>query len=141
MKPRLILLFLLPALLFCEGERHPIPEFSFQFTIDITNPEFSDLQAIPGYVYVTGGAYEKGIIIYRKDFDKFAAYDRSCPHDPETGLIEVVEANIGLAVDSVCGSEFSLQFDGTVQKGPSKHPLKMYNTQYNPNTHLLEVYN
>lgn len=135
------LFFMLFAFHACTDEPHKIPEITFDFTIDIDMPEYSDLSSVLGYAYVTGGAYENGIIIYRKNFEEFYAYDRSCPYNPKNGILEVSKDNEMIATDTVCGSKFNLFQGGSIIKGPAKRSLKQYQTQFNPNSNLLRVYN
>ena len=125
----------------CEENRRNIPDIPVNFEIDLNDPEYSDLQGIPSFIYVTGGAYDKGIIIYRESIEDFYAFDRSCPYDPQKGQVSVDEDNITLAKDSVCGSEFSLMSGGNVANGPAGRGLKEYEADFNRNTMTLRVYN
>lgn len=120
-------------------ETVPYAYVNFSFNID-RDPSYYALRATGGYVSVTGGALSNGIIIYRSG-DTFYAYDRTCPYDPEKGVVTVVRSNSILAKDAVCGSEFSMPLGGQVQKGPSVRPLKQYQVSYNSLTGDVYVYN
>ena len=114
-----------------------IPYVYVDFYISIANPQFVSLNAVGGWVYVTGGS--KGIIVYRKSNDEFAAYDRHCPYQPENACsILSVSASGTTATDSCCGSEFLL-IDVSVLKQPSSYPMLRYQTLFNGSQ--LHVFN
>ncbi|MEA2043470.1 MAG: hypothetical protein U9N85_13095 [Bacteroidota bacterium] len=121
------------------NNNNPIPDVFVDIEIDLNNPDFYSLQAVGNYEYITGGV--NGIILYRKSFDEFMAFERTCPHDPEIGIV-TVDAERHTAVDSIaCGSEFSLLIDGAVTKGPSGFPLKFYKVVYNNQLQVLRITN
>ena len=120
----------------CKTPENKIPYVYVDFTIDLDNPEYYELNAIGNYVYVTGGV--SGIVIYRDSRDIFFAYERACPYDPECGRVTVDEDSYRL-VDTCCGSEFSLTMDGAVLKGPAEMPLRKYNVFYYQATNSLRI--
>ncbi len=132
--------FLLTLLLFfsCKNGANKIPYVYVDFTIDLNKPEYVDLSVPGGYLYLTGGF--RGIVVYRVDFDEFKAYERACPYDPDCGRVNVIPDSL-IAVDSCCGSEFSLKYDGVVLKGPAREPLMQYKAIYYPNSNLLRITN
>jgi nitrite reductase/ring-hydroxylating ferredoxin subunit len=114
-----------------------IPYVYVDFYIPISNPQFINLNAVGGWVYVTGGS--KGIIIYRKSNDEFGAYDRHCPFMPENSCsILKVSSSGTTAIDTCCGSEFLL-IDGSVLKAPSNYPMLRYQTLFDGNQ--LHIFN
>lgn len=114
-----------------------IPYVYVDFYIPISNPQFINLNAVGGWVYVTGGS--KGIIIYRKSNDEFVAYDRHCPYMPENSCSQLkVSSSSTTAIDTCCGSEFLL-VDGSVLKQPSSYPMLRYQTLFDGNQ--LRVFN
>lgn len=114
-----------------------IPFVAVDFTIDITSTFYTELSAVGGYVYVTGGY--KGIVIYRLSMDEFLAYDRCCPFDPKVPCERVEMESSGLTlIDSCCGSRFNI-LDGSVIEGPATHLLRQYFTYYDGR--YLRVYN
>ncbi len=114
-----------------------IPYVYVDFTIAVSNPQFVNLNAVGGWVYVTGGS--KGIIVYRKSNDEFGAYDRHCPYLPENACSQLnVSASGTTAIDTCCGSEFLL-VDGSVLKQPSSYPMLRYQTFFDGN--LLHIFN
>jgi len=133
----LIFIFLPQA---CKNEDVMVPYVPVSFTINLNDPKFIDLNVSGNAVYVTGGV--RGIIIYRKSQDQFSAYDRCCTFDPDVTSAKVFfHSNPMEVIDTVCGSTYSLVFDGMNSKGPAKYPLKQYQTLFDPTWNTLYVYN
>jgi len=137
---RIFILFILvlSVLSGCKKNDETIPNVSVNFTIDVTSIQYTNLQVVGGWVYVTGGV--NGIIIRHNDTDQFLAYDRTCPyHASQNNRVQIISSNPLLVIDSVCGSKFSL-FDGLPLSGSSaKAPLKSYNADFDGR--YLHVYN
>ena len=113
----------------CDRENeHPVPFRYVDFSINVESTMHIELNTINGFAYYSGGY--RGIIVYRASQDEFMAFDRACPHHPfeEHALVRVFDSPI--AIDTLCGSRFLL-LDGSVIDGPSRHPLKRYNTYFN----------
>src|SRR5438552_18696350 len=85
-----------------------IPNVYVDFTIYTTDPAFVKLNAIGGWVYVTGGS--KGIIIYHQSVDQYMAYDRNCTYNPTgaNAIVQVDTANNVTVFDKSCGSKFNI---------------------------------
>ncbi|MCC7302214.1 MAG: hypothetical protein IT233_06210 [Bacteroidia bacterium] len=128
---RTCLWLIVPLLLLsCRREKPSIPYIYVDFYVNITDPNFSALNAVSGYVYVTGGS--KGIILYRKGANEFMAYDRHCPYDPDASCSRCVVETSGLLVkDDCCGSVYLIT-DGSPSSGPgtSSDPLLQYHTTF-----------
>lgn len=123
----------------CKETQDTIPTVYVDIQIDLTDPQYYELNSIGSYVYITGGV--NGIILYRLSADEFKAYERTCPYDPECGKVFVDDYNF-LAKDTICcGSEFSLMIDGAVSEGPSLRPLRNYTAIYNQNLQMLRITN
>ncbi len=123
----------------CDENKNPIPTVYVDIYIDLNDPLYYDLQSVGSYVYITGGV--NGILIYRSSADEFRAYERTCPYDPDCGIVSVDEASLN-AVDSLCcKSEFSLLLDGAVSQGPSQFPLRAYTCIYDMNAQILHIKN
>src|SRR5262249_50208243 len=76
----------------CKKEdSNDIPNVLVNFTIYVTDPQFSALNAVGGYVYVTGGV--KGIVIYRHTLDEFFAIERNCSYLPSNGTQVSVDSS------------------------------------------------
>ncbi len=112
----------------CETDDQVIPNTYVNFAIYLDQPQFIDLNAVGGAVYVTGGV--RGIIIYRKSFSEFVAVDRACPNNPYDERV-ILDETRTMAIDTVCGSQFSLSLNGAVIHGPASIPLKAYSARYN----------
>ena len=114
-----------------------IPYVYVNFYLNPNSTQYSELNNVGGYIYVTGGV--RGIILYRKTIDDFVALERNCPYQPlnACATVEVEQSGL-LAIDSCCGSEF-LIIDGSLVTGPATTQLKLYQTSYDGNN--LHVYN
>lgn len=140
LKPVIFVFFVLVFVLFspqCKKDEDQIPNAYVNFYIDVTSTQYIGLNNIGGYVYVTGGV--RGIIIYRRSFDEFMAYERDCPYQPSNScaLVEVDNSAV-MVVDSCCGSQFLL-LDGSIIQGPATTMLKQYQTAFDGST--LHVFN
>jgi len=133
-----LLLFLVSAS--CKKTKnHPIPSIPFDITIDMSLPSYTDLNGIGGWTYVNGGI--KGIIVYRRSYDVFVAFERQSPEDPDntcaTGLTP--DSSNFLQLNDACsGATFSL-YDGSPISG-SEWGLRQYQTSWNGGN-LLRIYN
>jgi nitrite reductase/ring-hydroxylating ferredoxin subunit len=132
--------YILPLLLLvtaCKKDDQGVPNVSVNLYIYTTDPNFVNLNAVGGWVYITGGS--RGILVYRSSNSEFKAYDRHCPYKPEDacGRVEVDSSNIQV-VDNCCGSKF-IMTDGTVTQGPAGMPLKQYGTSFDGS--VLHIYN
>ncbi|MDQ3047471.1 MAG: hypothetical protein M3R27_08000 [Bacteroidota bacterium] len=121
----------------CKKDENSIPNTAVDIYIYTNNPSFIDLNAVGGWVYITGGV--RGILIYRKSTSEFMAYDRNCTYQPNDPCATVVVDNSNIiARDTCCNSQFSM-VDGSVIQAPAGLPLKGYNTTFDGN--VLHIYN
>ncbi len=134
----MVLLLALPVSSGCNKEgRERVPPVYVNFTVDVMSGQFSDLQLIGGWVYVTGGY--RGIILYRNSMDEIVALDRTSTYKPESqGNQVVVEQGSPIAADTINGMRYLLM-DGSVIEGPVNIPLKRYGTSFNGI--VVHVYN
>jgi nitrite reductase/ring-hydroxylating ferredoxin subunit len=148
--------FLITAILFiytqgCEKDKNDvIPDVYIDFTIDLSDPEFRDLNAAGNFVVVdastnnfgqrAAGFSGNGIIIYHAMPGEFYAFDRTCPHDYVTeGTVVKVDVDGVYATCPVCGTSYALPSYGNPSEGPGRHRLKNYKTSFNANG--LRVWN
>ncbi|MFH0893313.1 MAG: hypothetical protein V2A54_02665 [Bacteroidota bacterium] len=125
--------FLLLGVLSCKKDKDGVPDVAVDIYIDLNSYVYTNLNAVGGYVYVTGGYKNKGIIVYRRSIDEFKAYDRSCTYDPDNDCRLTVMTS-GLEVwDSCCGSKYIIT-DGTPTNKPATLPMKAYQTILSGNT-------
>lgn len=120
-----------------------IPDVYVDFTIDLADPEFVNLNAIGGTVtineltnnfgYRAAGFSGNGIIVHA-GVDEFFAYDRTCPHDyTENGSavrINLDGTNTLYAICPECKTKYGLPVNGTPVEGVGRYPLKNYKTSY-----------
>ena len=112
----------------CEKNEDIIPYVRVNLVLYLSDPQFNPLNAVGGWVYVSGGS--KGLIVYRKSNDEFTALDRHCTYLPENACSRVeVDASQIMAKDSCCGSTFLIT-DGSVTNSPATLPLKFYQTSF-----------
>src|SRR5271156_4875254 len=71
----------------CKKDSSAIPNVFVDFYVYLTQPSFANLNAVGGWVAVTGGV--KGIIVFKKNSTEFAAYERDCPYDPDAANARV----------------------------------------------------
>jgi len=140
MKVRIIL-FLFAALVFsCRKNRnHPVPSIPFEITINMNLPSYNALQGVGGWTYVTGGS--KGIIVYRKSYDEFMAFDRHSPAEGGTECTTPLTPNEDnfLELDDICsGAKFSL-YDGSAISG-SELGLRQYQALWD-GSNLIRISN
>lgn len=122
----------------CHKKNDVIPDVVVDFTIDILDPRFVQLNAIGGSIMVNSstnneryaGGYNGSGIIITKGPDDFYAYDRTCPHDYELDK-SVVAVNIdqngfAKAVCPKCKTVYELISFGTPSSGVGRYPLKNY---------------
>ena len=133
-----IFLLLLPFILsYCSCKKNemgpnPVPYKSVYTVIDITVPQYANLQS-PGIpVSLPGG--NKGIIVVQ-DFDgTFYAFDRTCPYhiNSPCGIINASIDGINFVCGSYSGKTFNAccsstyRFNGTWSNGPTTYNLKAY---------------
>lgn len=138
MKPLFLSITLIVLLsISCKKDKEVIPNVPIDLYVYTNDPQFIDLNAVGGWVYVAGGS--RGIIIYRKSNDEFMTYDRHCTYQPNNSCarVEVNSSDI-IAVDSCCGSQFVIT-DGSVSNGPASQPLRAYQNTYDGT--VLHIYN
>lgn len=118
-------------------EQGGVPYTQVDFTINVNNPAYADIQVPGGWLYLTGGS--QGILVYRRSIDEFMAFDRHCPYQPGDNCRVSVDSTEVIARDAdCCGSAF-LIIDGSVTQGPAATSLKQYHTLFNGTN--LRIYN
>ena len=119
-----------------------IPDVYVNFKLDLSDPQFTDLNALGGTVLInaktnnwpySGGYDDNGIIIHAW-VDEFFAYDRTCPHDyVVNGLSIKVNIDPTNSLDAICpqcSTYYALSAGGTPAKGIGQYPLKNYKTSF-----------
>jgi hypothetical protein len=142
-----IIFFLIPilvaiSLISCKKNKNDvIPDTYVDFTIDLNDPDFIDLQSITNHKIITkatnnwgyrsAGWNDNGIIVFRATLDEFYAYDRTCPYDfAVNGLNIVVNVDFINAICPQCSTKYALSAGGVPFSGPGNYPLKNYKTGF-----------
>jgi nitrite reductase/ring-hydroxylating ferredoxin subunit len=127
----------------CNKKNDVIPDVYVDFTLDLYDPQFVDLNAIGGSDTIdartnnwgSGAAgYNGNGIIVSRGVDEFFAYDRTCPHDYEVNTLSIKVSidpkNFAKAVCPKCHTTYELLSFGTPASGPGRYPLKNYRTNF-----------
>lgn len=136
----ILFLFIISIFQSCKKEKETVPYAEVDITLNLNNAKYYELNTIGGYIYLTAQYPSKGIIVYRKSFEEYLAYERSCTYDPEGSCCAVdVEDDGVYAIDSCCNSRFLLLDGSPYEDGPASMPLKQYRT--NADGSYLHIYN
>lgn len=139
---KLIILFFLISLVSCENKyKSPIPDVPVEIGLNMLSydPTFGSVindtliftypRQFPPFRVGYGGV----LIVVGYDDNlstRYFAYDLACPYEVDPN-VRVYPNEEGYAVCRKCGSEFFITDGwGRVSKGPSKFPLKRYQTDY-----------
>ncbi|PID88095.1 MAG: hypothetical protein CSB06_01240 [Bacteroidia bacterium] len=123
----------------CKEKRSDIPDVYVDIVLDLNDPLYSDLLVPNAYLLITGGV--NGILVYHSANDEMYAFERTCPHDPDCGIVEVDEKDMTAVDTQCCQSAFSMLIGGAVSRGPSRFPLKNYRCQYYPELRQVRIRN
>lgn len=107
------------------NEQLGIPYVKVDKYIYLQSPDGIPLNQVGGWVYLDGGS--RGIIIYRRAFDEYVAFDRHCTWEPQKPCGRVsTDTSVTVVLNcACCESRFSL-IDGTSIKGPASRSLLPY---------------
>ena len=108
----------------CNSKDDYIEEVYVNILIDLSLPEYSDLQISGNSIFIEGGV--EGIIIYHGVGDHYKVYDRNCSYEPSLACSQIDSVNAGIAYCGCCTSAFLLAQDGAVANSPALLPLKEY---------------
>ena len=108
----------------CNSKDDYIAEVYVNILIDLSLPEYSDLQVSGNSIFIKGGV--EGIIIYHGIGDDYKVYDRNCSYEPSIACSHIDSVNAGIAYCGCCTSAFLLAQDGAVANSPALLPLKEY---------------
>ena len=136
MKIRILALF---CLLFfsCQKEEDYIQNVMVDVNLNLTLPEFSDLQTVGNYVFITGGV--KGIIVYRQGFDSYKTYDRNCSFEPSLSCARIDSVNSSIAICQCCNSMFLLGQNGeNIEKNNTEVQILSKKEIFHKNTGSLQ---
>ena len=121
----------------CTSKENYIAEVYVNILIDLSLPEYSDLQVSGNSIFIEGGV--EGIIIYHGVGDDYKAYDRNCSYEPSLTCSVIDSVNAGIAYCGCCTSAFLLGQDGAAANSPALLPLKKYDWTWEGN--LMRIFN
>jgi hypothetical protein len=131
------LIILLLLFIHCGDSNEYIQNVYVNIEIDLSLPEFSNLNTIGNSMFLEGG--NKGIIIYSFSNYEYKIYDRNCSYEPSLSCSYVDSINSTIAFCGCCSSAFLLDQNGSAANSPAILPLKQYN--YSLNNTILNIYN
>lgn len=132
-----ILAFICLLFFSCQKEEDYIQDVIVNIDLNLSLPQFSELQTVGNHVFINGGV--KGIIVYHQAFDLYKTYDRSCTHQPSLNCAKIDSVNSSIGICSCCDSKFLLGQNGQAIDGPALLPLKQYPNNLSGN--FLHIYN
>ena len=121
----------------CNTKDDYIQDIYVNIRVDLSLPEYSDLQASGSSIFIEGGV--KGIIIYHGVGNHYKVFDRNCSYEPSLSCSKIDTINAGIATCGCCDSAFLLSNDASVINSPALLPLKAYNFNYNDP--ILRIFN
>ena len=123
----------------CGDKNLVVPYVYVHFEVYLNDPDMQELIPIGGKVFVNGG--HRGIVIYRRTLEEFAAYDRACTYHPnEECRVQDGETWGELECDC-CDSKYQLFQDGFPSEGPATIGLHKYKVTYYKNSETLVISN
>ena len=131
------LIILLLLFIHCGDSNEYIQNVYVDIEIDLSLPEFSNLNTIGNSMFLEGG--NKGIIIYSFSDYEYKIYDRNCSYEPSLSCSYIDSINSTIAFCGCCSSAFLLDQNGSAANSPAILPLKQYN--YSLNNTILNIYN
>jgi nitrite reductase/ring-hydroxylating ferredoxin subunit len=130
MKKYILLLLALPLFLGCSNDdfrntNRFIPDYNFDFAIDMNLPQYSNLLYVANPVPVYASGIGLNGVVVMNTGSGYVAFELTCPNQPVTECSELTLKGI-LAKCPCDDVEYSL-FDGTpATKGAVKYGLKAY---------------
>ena len=137
MKQAKFLIIFLLSIFSCGDSNNYIRNVYVDVEIDLSLPEFSNLNTVGNSLFIEGG--NKGIIIYRHSNYEYKIYDRNCSYEPNLDCSYIDSVNSIIAFCGCCSSAFLLDQNGSAANSPAVLPLKEYN--YSLNNTLLHIFN
>tara|TARA_B100002052_G_C15486926_1_gene421102 strand:+ start:25 stop:438 length:414 start_codon:yes stop_codon:yes gene_type:complete len=137
MKQAKFLMIFLLSIFSCGDSNNYIRNVYVDVEIDLSLPEFSNLNTVGNSLFIEGG--NKGIIIYRHSNYEYKIYDRNCSYEPNLDCSYIDSVNSIIAFCGCCSSAFLLDQNGSAANSPAVLPLKQYN--YSLNNTLLHIFN
>ena len=124
MKSSLYIIIISILIASCNSKDDYIAEVYVNILIDLSLPEYSNLQVSGNSIFIEGGV--EGIIIYHGVGNDYRVYDRNCSYEPSLACSYIDSINATLAYCGCCTSVFLLDQDGIPVNPPALSPLKEY---------------
>ena len=121
----------------CNSKDDYIPDVYVNILIDLSLPEYSDIQVSGNSIFINGGV--KGIIIFHGVGDFYKVYDRNCSYEPLQPCSIIDSVSAGIAYCNCCTSAFFLEQDGNSANEPAIQALKQY--QWSLEGSQMRIYN
>ncbi len=113
----------------CDRKKFRFPYVPVNMTLGLYS-DLADLGVEQAKIYPGHGL--KGIVIFRKAFDEFHAYDLACTFEEDFSCTLAEDPKFeGLLECPCCKSRFLLTQGGDPLDGPASWPLVEYNTYIN----------
>lgn len=136
-------LFIVLFCLSCEKDTNQtntnpyLPNYSFDITLNMSFPQYANLQYPSNAVYVNAaGVGVRGVIVFNAGSGNYVAFDAACPNQPlaDCSTMTINGINAKCPCDN---AEYSL-FTGLA--AGKQYPMKMYRVQVIDAT-TIKVYN
>jgi len=108
----------------CSTKDDYIRDVYVNINLDLSLPEYSNLDALGNSIFIEGG--NAGIIIYHFSINEYKVYDRNCSYEPSLACSYIDSVNSAVAYCGCCSSAFLLSQDGVAANSPALLPLKQY---------------
>ena len=108
----------------CVTKDDYIRDIYVNIDLDLSLPEYSDLEALGNSIFIEGG--NAGIIIYHFAINEYKVYDRNCSYEPSLACSYIDTVDAGIAFCGCCSSVFLLSQDGAAANAPALLSLKQY---------------
>lgn len=106
---KVFVLLMFISLFGCNSENENndvLPFVNVNTSIDLSLPEYINLQVPGGWAYTQGGI--NGIIVYNLNGTQFKAYERACPHIQPSQCTQMIVLNNVKMVCQCDNSEFNI---------------------------------
>ena len=124
MKDAIFICFTALLLSSCNNQDDYIRNVYVNFELDLSLPEYSNLDILGNVIFIEGG--NAGIIIYHFATEEYRVYDRNCSYEPSLACSFIDSVSSTRAYCGCCSSAFLLSQDGAAANAPALLPLKQY---------------
>ncbi len=141
MKNTYYLCLFFALLISCDSSKNYIRDTYVNCEIDISLPEYSELNTIGNSIFIDNHG-NRGLIIYHFAInvdDKYRVYDRNCSYENELSCAKIDSVNSNIAYCGCCSSAFLLDQNGQAVNSPAILPMKQYNWILNGT--ILHIFN